>query len=90
MVEHPHVLEQPVIVQTFITIVTVVTILREGATGHVCLLAIGLTHLLARKVCCKIIMWDVNHRVYQLITIILYSSIQPNHVPVLLHQPMVT
>ena len=51
MVEHPHVLEQPVLVQTFITIVTVVTIEKEVALLLVFYLETGLQgYLLARKV----------------------------------------
>ena len=51
MVEHPHVLEQPVLVQTFITIVTVVTTKKEVVTEHVCLMAIGVMHQLVKGVC---------------------------------------
>ena len=50
MVEHPHALEQPVLVQTFITIVTVDTTEREVAMLDVSLLATGVKHQLARKV----------------------------------------
>ena len=42
MVEHPHVLEQPLLVRIFITIATVVTIEKEVVTEHVCIMAIGL------------------------------------------------
>ena len=51
MVEHPHALEQPVLVQDFITIVTVVTTKKEVAIGHVYLLVIGLMHQLVEMVC---------------------------------------
>ena len=50
MVEHPYVLEQPVLVQTFITIATVVTTEKEVAMLDVFLLATGVKHQLARKV----------------------------------------
>ena len=42
MVEHPHALEQPVLVQTFITIATVGTPEKEAVIEHVCLMEIGL------------------------------------------------
>ena len=50
MVEHPHVLEQPELVQTLITIVTVVTIAKEVAMLDVLFLATGVKHLPVRKV----------------------------------------
>ena len=50
MVEHPHVLEQPVLVQDFITIVTVVTTKKEVSILAVLFLAIGLKHLPVKKV----------------------------------------
>ena len=50
MVQYPHVLEQPELVQTFITIVTAVTTEMEIAMLDVFLLATGLTHPLVKKV----------------------------------------
>ena len=45
MVEHPHALEQPVLVQDFITIVTAVTIKKEVAMLDVFLLVTGVKSL---------------------------------------------
>ena len=44
MVGHPHVLEQPVLVQTFTTIVTVVSTEKEVAMLDVFSLATGVKH----------------------------------------------
>ena len=54
MVEHPHVLEQPVLVQTSTTIVTVVTTEMEVAMLDVFSLATGVKHQLARKVSVRV------------------------------------
>ena len=51
MVQHHIALEKPMLVQTFTTIVTVVTIEKEVAMLDVSLLATGLNHQPARKVC---------------------------------------
>ena len=50
MVEHPHVLEQPVLVQTYISFVTVVTIDKEVAMPHAFEWGIGVKYPLVRKV----------------------------------------
>ena len=42
--------EQPVLIQTFITIVTVVTTEKGVVTEHVFLMAIGLKHQLVKEV----------------------------------------
>ena len=50
MVEYPHVLEQPELVQTFITLVTVVTIEKEVAMLDVLFSATGVKHQPVRMV----------------------------------------
>ena len=56
MVEHPHALEQLVLVQIFITIATVVTTEKEVALLVVFLLVTGVgKHQLVRKVSFKLI-----------------------------------
>ena len=62
MVQLPHVLEQPVLVQLFITIVTVVTIKMEVAMLDVFHLETGLQkHQFARKVSIMEALYYITH-----------------------------